>query len=127
MKIIPMSLFIVGGILSTNLSANDYRLISDCITDGDSFIKSAKNIEADNPRLAGLLINDVEITSIREAEAECAKKTPEEKAELKQKWDNEFYAKYGVKPPQQPSASSGSFDHYFSPGGLFNPIHVEIR
>lgn len=51
-----MSLFIVGGILSTNLSANDYRLISDCITDGDSFIKSAKNIETDNPRLAGLLI-----------------------------------------------------------------------
>ena len=113
---------------ATSGSANDYRQISDCIITGDKYIEIAKNLEKENPRLSGLLITDADIHNIRAAEVECAKKSPDEKAALKKEWENEISARYGIAmPPNSPPSSTNSFDHYFSPGGLFNPIHVDVR
>jgi len=129
MKTFIIFLFVSCSIVPLNVLASDYQMVSDCIADGDTFIKLRKNIEEISPGLRGRLINDSEIAAIREAEAECAKKTPEEKIALKQNWDREFSEKYGIKMPQHPSieTGTGSYDHYFSPGGMFNPIHVKVH
>lgn len=131
-KALITSLFVATSLLCLKASANNYQMIRDCISDGDSYIKVVKDLGKDNPRLIDLLINDSEVAAIREAEAECAKKTPEEKAALKQKWDSEFSAKHGVKTPQQPPAYTGNHNPHsmpdaFSPGGIFNPIHVKVH
>lgn len=128
--LITTYLFIAGSLLAVNTSASDYRIVSDCIMDGDRLIKSLKDLEKENPRLKGLLIDDSQVAEIREAETECAKKTPEEKVALKQKWDNELSARYGLKSlPQSPAHNDGSYSmpDAFRPGGMFNPIHVDVR
>lgn len=129
MKHALLILLLSGSALhTTNGYANDYRLISDCITTGDRYIETAKKIESETPPLRGLLITDTEISAIHAAEEECAKKSADEKAALKKKWQTEIAVRYGLEmPPDQPPSSTTNFDHYFGPGGLFNPIHVEVR
>lgn len=130
MKNALLILLVTGSVMHTSDgSANDYRLISDCITNGDRYIEIAKNLEKENPHLSGLLITDSEISAIRAAEVECSKRSPDEKVELKRKWQREIAARYGVETPPDapPPPNTNSFDHYFGPGGLFNPIHVEVR
>jgi hypothetical protein len=114
-------------------SADDYQAVRECIIDGDRFIKIFKDAERETPRLAGRLLDDSKVAAIREAEAECAKRTPEEKAELMHKWYLKLSEKYGgptqqqSPQPQRPPANTGSYEHYFSPGGIFNPIQVEVH
>lgn len=114
-------------------TADDYQAVRDCIIDGDRFIKIFKDADRETPRLAGRLIDDSKVAAIREAEAECTKRTPEEKANLMRKWHLKLSEKYGaptqqqVPQPQGAPANTGSFDHYFGPGGMFNPIQVEVR
>lgn len=129
MKYALLILLLSGSALHTaNGYANDYRLISDCITTGDRYIETAKKIESETPRLRGLLVTDTEISAIQAAEEECAKKSADEKAALKKKWQTGVATRYGLEmPPNPPPSSTTGFDHYFAPGGLFNPIHVEIR
>ncbi|OGS96966.1 MAG: hypothetical protein A3H31_10940 [Gallionellales bacterium RIFCSPLOWO2_02_FULL_57_47] len=113
--------------------ADDYQAVRDCVIDGDRFIKIFEDAEKATPSLGGRLLDDSKIAAIREAEAECAKRTPEEKAALMHKWHLKLSEKYGAPTQQQapqsqrPPANTGSYDHYFSPGGMFNPIQVEVR
>lgn len=130
MKNTLLILLVTGSVMHiASGSANDYRQISDCITTGDHYIEIAKNLEKENPRLSGLLITDSEISAVRAAEEECTKRSADEKAVLKRKWQKEIAVRYGVETPPDaaPPSNTNSFDHYFGPGGLFNPIHVEVR
>lgn len=133
MKALITSLLVITSLVSANASADDYETVRDCILDGDRFIKILKDAEKEKPSLGGRLIDDSKVAAIREAEAECAKKTPEEKAALLHKWYLKLSEKYDVPTqqqspqPQRPPANTGSYDHYFSPGGMFNPIQIEVR
>lgn len=105
-------------------------MVSDCMLDGNKSIRAILNNremfeQSVGKERASNLLNEI-TSKTRKAMAECEARSPEEKAEIEKKYELE----YGYKrPPSPPSgtAGSGSYDHYFSPGGMFNPIHVKVH
>lgn len=127
MKPLITSLCFATSLIAVNASANDYEMVRNCVIDGDRYIKTQKDLVGKlRPEIRSSVFDDSEIPAIRQAEAECAKKTPEERTALKDKWHREFAEKHGVKLPQQPPTYPGGAD-VFSPGSLFNPIHVQVH
>lgn len=127
MKALITSLCVATILISANASANEYEMVRNCVIDADRYIKMQRDmIEKLRPEIRSSVFDDSEIPAIREAEAECTKKTPEERVALKAKWHREFSDKHGLKQPQQPPSSTGGAGA-FSPGSLFNPIHVQVH
>lgn len=88
-----------------------YSVVSECLVDGNRIIENLYSHKGVSPSPDAW---DAEIGLVRKAQAECARRTPEERARLR--------ALHEQKHNPKPYSGAGNFE----PGGMFNPVHVRV-